>query len=290
MKRFVIAVFALLLALPFSAPVGADTTVVVTASDIGDTWFTADTRAAGSAMFRDGPAAPPAGSGSVELSTGANPDKAQLFTDAYDGVRLADIDGIGYATYRDPAATGFVAGVASLNLRVDTDNNGTADAYVVYEPYQNHGNAAVLTGEWQTWDAFADGTAEWWIHTGAAGCGQNTPCEWDDIVTALPDATIREAADCGPGGATSPCPGSLGINQGSYNPGFLSSVDLLTVSVDGNATTYDFELYVDGDGDGIPDTDPPTHKNDCKKGGWADFNNPTFRNQGQCVSWTNHNT
>lgn len=30
---------------------------------------------------------------------------------------------------------------------------------------------------------------------------------------------------------------------------------------------------------------PPTSKDECKDGGWAGFNNPPFRNQGQCVSY-----
>lgn len=29
---------------------------------------------------------------------------------------------------------------------------------------------------------------------------------------------------------------------------------------------------------------PPTSKDECKKDGWMSFNNPTFKNQGQCVS------
>jgi hypothetical protein len=33
----------------------------------------------------------------------------------------------------------------------------------------------------------------------------------------------------------------------------------------------------------------PTDKNACKKGGWKNFTNPSFKNQGQCVSYTNHN-
>jgi hypothetical protein len=33
---------------------------------------------------------------------------------------------------------------------------------------------------------------------------------------------------------------------------------------------------------------PPTSKDQCKKGGWQTFNNPTFKNQGQCVSFVNH--
>lgn len=35
-------------------------------------------------------------------------------------------------------------------------------------------------------------------------------------------------------------------------------------------------------------TIPPTDKNQCKNGGWKTFNNPPFKNQGACVSYTNH--
>jgi len=34
--------------------------------------------------------------------------------------------------------------------------------------------------------------------------------------------------------------------------------------------------------------DQPTHKKECKKGGWKNFTNPSFRNQGKCVSFVNH--
>ncbi len=34
---------------------------------------------------------------------------------------------------------------------------------------------------------------------------------------------------------------------------------------------------------------PPTDKDQCKNDGWKTFNNPTFKNQGQCVSYFNHN-
>ena len=32
----------------------------------------------------------------------------------------------------------------------------------------------------------------------------------------------------------------------------------------------------------------PTSKQQCKKGGWKTFRNPSFKNQGQCVKWVNH--
>lgn len=33
----------------------------------------------------------------------------------------------------------------------------------------------------------------------------------------------------------------------------------------------------------------PLNKDQCKNDGWKTFTAPSFRNQGQCVSWTNHN-
>jgi hypothetical protein len=243
-------------------------TVKVTDADIGaGAWFTADTRPGGSATIESGPSTPPYGSGSLELATTSAGAKAQMLTNLYDGVALSDVDEIGYSTYRDPLATGFIAGVASLNLRVDLDGNGTSDVYMVYEPYQDQGNAAILTGAWQAWDAHRGGDAKWWINTGAGGCGQPTPCTWSAIVSAFPSATIREGAGF---------PGSLGVNQGSGNAGFLSNVDGLTVSATGQETVYDFE----------PAIGPPVAKDECKKGGWQTFDTPrNFKNQGDCVSF-----
>jgi hypothetical protein len=37
----------------------------------------------------------------------------------------------------------------------------------------------------------------------------------------------------------------------------------------------------------VPTT--PTSKDQCKNNGWKTFTNPTFKNQGQCVSYTTHN-
>jgi hypothetical protein len=233
----------------------ADTTEVVLPGD--PDWHEADTRPPGTGTHEEGPATPPLGTGSFELRTpsvpGPNPGaaKVQYLTDDYDGTKLADIDGIGYSTYLE---TPPGVAMAALNLRVDLDGNGTADAYMVFEPYQDQGNAAIQVGVWQDWDAYRNGAAKWWLNTGAGGCGQATPCSWDTIVGLFPNATIREAPNCGPGGVKTPCPGSLGLNQGSGNPGVVSNADALYVSVNGEKTTYDFELSPpDGDGDGVPD-------------------------------------
>jgi len=38
-----------------------------------------------------------------------------------------------------------------------------------------------------------------------------------------------------------------------------------------------------------PPVGPPVDKSECKKGGWMTFNNPTFKNQGDCVSYVQSN-
>lgn len=51
-------------------------------------------------------------------------------------------------------------------------------------------------------------------------------------------------------------------------------LDKVVVNLDSDVTTYDFEPLVG----------PPTNKDQCKNDGWKTFNNPTFKNQGDCVS------
>lgn len=40
----------------------------------------------------------------------------------------------------------------------------------------------------------------------------------------------------------------------------------------------------------VPPTTSPTMKSQCKDGGWKTFTNPTFKNQGMCVSFVEHLT
>lgn len=310
------AAAAAAMSLAFAGQAAAATEVVLPTDVSGADWFKADTRSPGTGTFENGPASPPLRAGSFELTTSTSSAKVQLFTDRFDGTRLADIDGIGYSTYRDPGSTGFIAGVAALNMRVDLTGDGAPDAYMVFEPYQDLGNNLVLTGQWQDWDAYRGGAAKWWVNTGAPGCGQATPCTWSAIVAAFPDASVEEGTACGPGSApVSPCPGSLGLNQGSGNSGITSNADALYVSVEGDRTTFDFELVPpDADGDGDPDnadncvsvpnpdqadqdgdgigtacddTEAPVTKDECKNGGWTKYKiaGTPFKNQGDCVSY-----
>jgi len=72
-------------------------------------------------------------------------------------------------------------------------------------------------------------------------------------------------------------------NQVSFPTGAITSVDVL-IDVQGMADlsniTVNGQTQVPAPG--------PTTKAQCKKGGWKSFSSPSFKNQGQCVSWFNH--
>lgn len=72
--------------------------------------------------------------------------------------------------------------------------------------------------------------------------------------------------------------------------------DVIGSTVGGNRygwfVTSDFSfLAIDNSekSDIVPVVGPPANKDACKDDGWKTFNNPTFNNQGECVSYTNHN-
>lgn len=62
--------------------------------------------------------------------------------------------------------------------------------------------------------------------------------------------------------------------------------DICDVDQNPGAEDFDRDGIVDG---AACDTviGPPVDKDQCKDGGYLRFNNPTFRNQGQCVSYVN---
>jgi len=207
----------------------------------------------GTGTFETGPANPPLGAGSLELRTTTGSDKVFLFNYDHVGTDLGDVDDISYSTYR---TTGNDQQVAALNLQVD-HNGAAAGGFttLVFEPVYNTAQGAVVSGEWQDWTA--DGSGIWWSTRAIPGvCDFTCYVSWNDIVAANPDAVIT---------------GGVGVNQGSGNPALTSNVDAFTF----DETTYDFDV-------------PPTNKDQCKNDGWKSFTSPSFKNQGDCVSYANN--
>jgi hypothetical protein len=241
------------------------TTQVVTDNDVTrqaentpptDNWVLY-TRNAGDGAFVQGPATAPLGVGSLQFTTPTGADKVFLFNYDYAGTALADIDAISYATYR---TSGSLQQDTALNIEVDY--NGAADGgftTLVFEPVYNTDQGSVVSGQWQTWDAYNGGQGRWWSTKGIPGvCAFDCFVAWDSIIANNPDAVIG---------------GGFGVNQGSGNPGLIAATDALTLGVNAATVVYDFEPLIS-----------PSSADECKNGGWQTFNDPVFKNQGQCVS------
>jgi hypothetical protein len=245
-------------------------TVVVTESDIArqpeNTTPTRNwvlyTRAAGNAFFRSGPATPPLGTGSLEFVTPTGADKVTLFNYDHRNTSLADVSSMGYATYR---SAGSAQQVAALNIEVDVNGAATGGfTTLVFEPVYNTTQGAVVSGQWQTWDAYLGGNAIWWSSNPIPSApNRDTFVSWNTIVAANPDAVIV---------------GGYGVNQGSGNPGLVTSVDALHFDTPHVNVTYDFEPFR------VAST-----KDACKDDGWKTVtraDGSSFKNQGDCVSYT----
>lgn len=224
-------------------------------------------RNAGDGEVRTGPATPPSGGGSYELVTPTGADKATLFNFDHIGTPLADVDKIGYSTYR---TAGELQQVAALNIQVDV--NGAAPGgftTLVFEPVYNTDQGVVTSGVWQTWDAYNGGQAIWWSSNAIPSApNRDTFVSWDTIVAANPDAVIV---------------GGFGINQGSGNNALTTAADNLSLGYDEDdeavCVTYDFEVFR-----------VATSKEDCKDGGFQNVktaSGASFKNQGQCIQYVN---
>jgi len=211
-----------------------------------------------------GPATPPIGQGSFELNTPTGADKGTLFNFQHVGTQLSDIDKIGYSTYR---VAGNLQQVAALNIQVDVNGDAPGGfTTLVFEPVYNTNQGAVVSGQWQAWDAFNGGNAIWWSSNPIPGApNRDTFVSWNTIVANNPDAVIV---------------GGFGINQGSGNPALTTAVDALSIGYAGSCFTYNFEQF-----------ETPASKDACKNNGWKTLrrgDGSTFKNQGDCVSYTNN--
>lgn len=268
----VLSVFALL-ASSGKRVLAANNTEIVTESEIArqpenttptNNWVLY-TRNAGDGAFRNGPATPPLGIGSLELFTPTGADKVTLFNFDHIGTPLNTINAISYSTYR---TVGSLQQVAALNIQVDV--NGDADGgftTLVFEPVYNTSQGAVQDGVWQNWNAYSGGNAVWWSSNPIPGApNRDTFVSWNTIVNANPNAVII---------------GGFGVNQGSGNPNLRTAVDNLVLGYGEEGITYNFEQYR-----------VATTREDCKVGGWQLYrrvDGTSFRNQGDCVSYISTN-
>lgn len=241
-------------------------TIVVTpdnAASLG--WDQTDNRGAGTVSWTDSFAAPSGlGSAALELTTGAdNADKAFIATGAVNGSTLAGVSGLSYWTFRN---AGPSYGAASLQLMISTGTSctdGSANwTTLVYEPYWNTsagaGVAGTVPSAWTQWQITPTSGVFWSSKSTCggslvAGAGGPPFYTLSQVQAAYPSATLM----------------ALGVNVGTYNPGYDVAVDGVSI----NDVSYDFELAPPA----------PTAADQCKNDGWQSFG--SFKNQGDCVSF-----
>jgi hypothetical protein len=241
-------------ALTVVATAMAATTVVVTQNTT--TWTQDDTRGGGTVTWTGAYGAPAGlGSSSLQLATTASTaDKAGLYTHTMAGTPLSHVNTLSYWTYQAQASS--PVGDASYQLQINALGAAGGFTTLVYEPYWN---GTVVNGQWQQWNV--SGGLFWSSKTVVCSNGvlvgsPGGPATYtlQDVLTMCPEAVVV----------------GIGVNVGTFNPSYTVAVD----GVQFNDTIYNFEIGT-----------APTSKDDCKDGGWQSFNDPAFKNQGDCVSY-----
>jgi len=238
----------------------AASTVVVTPAHTQG-WSEADTRPGGDVNFVVDATAP--GGSALQLTTTASTAaKAQFLHEA--NTPLANVTELAYSTKQNSAS--FAGGDASYQLVACLGGGSGAGCLgfttFVFEPYEN---GVVAPGVWQSWDVDA---GNFWssrtvtIGTCSVVAGAGGPPFYTlaALKAACPNANVV----------------GFGVNIGTFNPSYDVETDLVNF----NGTTYDFQV-----------ANPPATKDGCKDGAWQNAtraDGSAFKNQGDCVSYTNN--
>lgn len=211
---------------PTSTPKSA--TVVTVRPSALNGWAVVPDTLAPTLEFVTGPATPPMGIGSFRIAVDNTFMSGGTYTRAYAGARLSRLTRLTYSTYTtasDPAGL-----AAKLHLAIDyslQDGDNSYQGDLVFDPSVT--GQAVTTGQWQTWDAL--NTVGWYAteQPGRNKCVPTAPCALGDILLDYPYIGLRYTV------------GTLGFKAGPFWNSFDGNADALTVGVDGNEISYDFE-------------------------------------------------
>lgn len=209
--------------------------------------------------FQSGPGTPKEGTGSLELKNNLSKDEISVLNFSHEGAKLSGVAEVKYSTYR---TAGNLDQVASMNVLIDANGPDVAggDTTLVFQPVYNSEQGSVQTGQWEDW--VGSGSGVWWSTNAINGqcAGEGAACDktWAEIVANNPDAVIK---------------GGVGVSQGKGNNGLTTAIDSFTF----DQTKYNFELVA-------PKPTKPMSKDDCKDDRWKKYEQPAFKNQGDCVS------
>jgi len=167
-----------------------------------------------------GPATPPLGPGSLQLTVTGTPDHWSVYNYDHIGTPLSNITALGYSTYTDNGTTDPI-----LQIEINPGNTSGTDKGVTYstlnfEPYLQ--SAGVTPNAWQTWDVL---TGKVW-GTNLTGATEGAPLTWSNFLATYPNATIK---------------GGFGVNVGSGWSAMTGEADALIIGTAATTTTYIFE-------------------------------------------------
>ncbi len=248
------------------APVHAETNIIKVTQSDPQGWQEYSVRGNGLSSI-DGIADSQGGTSSLQQSFSDSTGKTNFGVELDNFGAVDELQNLSFEWYRDSSSTAPDHLTPAVGVYVsDGDGNSWLLKWEgTYNGYPTSGPAAP-TDEWTQEDLLS---ANYWripqlvdgVFVGFNGCnapGNTYECFQFD--RSLNDDWLEGFEIDGI---------EIGIGSG-WNGSFLSYADLVTV----NDTTYDFEL----------DTVNPTTKDDCKKGGYADFG---FSNQGLCIQFVN---
>src|SRR5687767_8522701 len=203
-------------------------------------------------VFVNGPATPPLGTGSAEFRQG--PDgggAAQLRHPGYAGTLLPnpsatpqppaanELTALSYSTFTQQDGSGGQA--PYIILQIDTDGDAGIEDLLFFEPvYQSatfcpsNPQPALVTGQWQTWDAF---NGCWYSVFGTAGSGPGTnTVSLRTLSAALPTGVIANSSPSGLGGVRL----VTGFGAGAWD-NYIGNADAFRIGVGANDTLYNFD-------------------------------------------------
>ena len=176
---------------------------------------------------------------------------------------------VGAGAVCSPTST-FSGGVLHLSKPCTTDTNASAGATITGVSGQTFTSASfTLASTSQCQGGSPRFNVVTTDGTFFLGCNNVTP-----TINADGTATyVFTAATIAAAGGQVPVP-----------TGTITSVDVL-IDVQGTADLS--QITFNGQTQ-VPVAGSPASKAQCKHGGWKTFTSPSFKNQGQCVSWVEH--
>jgi hypothetical protein len=131
--------------------------------------------------FRNGPGRPPAGSGSLLMAAGSEPDsRVSAVPPALVDSALDSLRSLSYETYVTSVGAGGAARAVSFKLAVQRAIN-PGFSTLLFEPGRQPVQTPA-TGHWQAWSPLG---GLWWA-TGVSGtCSQPAPCSWSTMKSVV---------------------------------------------------------------------------------------------------------